>query len=75
VSSLSPRRIRTSDQRRWPRRVLNVIKSFVQDRPAFISVSLMFAVTGHWLLTWPYQWLNPFKALQADDKDMSTARL
>ncbi len=27
-------------------------------------------MTGHGLLTWPYQWLNPFKALQTDDKDM-----
>jgi hypothetical protein len=65
-----PGRVRTSNQPRWPRRVLNMVKAFVQDRPGLISVSLVLAVTGHGLLTWPYHWLNPFKTLQADDKDM-----
>jgi hypothetical protein len=70
VSDQSSRRVRTADERRWPSRVLHVVKALAQDRPAFISVILVLAVTAHWLLTWPYHWLNPFKALQADDKDM-----
>ncbi len=55
---------------RSPRRVLDVVTVFAQDRPALISVGLVLAVAGHGLLTWPYPWLNPFKALQADDKDL-----
>ncbi|PZS40260.1 MAG: hypothetical protein DLM62_03820 [Pseudonocardiales bacterium] len=50
--------------------MLDVVKTFAQDRPALVSVSLVLAVAGHGLLTWPYHWLNPFKSLQADDKDM-----
>lgn len=69
MSGRFAQRVPMDNQRRWPRRLLSVVTAFVQDRPGLISVSLVMAVTGHALLARPYQWVNPYKALQTDDKD------
>jgi hypothetical protein len=52
--------------------MLDAGKAFVQDQPGPISISLVVAVAAHGLLTGPYQWLNPFKGLQAGDKDTTS---
>lgn len=70
MSGRSTRRVRTSDERSWLARVLDAAKAIAQDQPVLISISFVLAVIGHGLLAWPYQWLNPFKALQADTTDM-----
>lgn len=72
MSGPSAPRVSGPAQRRWPVRVLDAGKAFAQDRPGLISASLVVAVTAHGLLTWPYPWLNPFKGLQADDKDTTS---
>ncbi len=52
--------------------MLNAGKVSVQDRAGLISIVFIVAVAGHGLLTLPYQWLNPFKGLQAGDKDTTS---
>lgn len=72
MSGLSAQRASGSAPRRWPSRMLNAGKVLAEDRPGLILIVFVVAVAGHGLLTLPYQWLNPFKGLQAGDKDTTS---